>query len=158
MTAIGRRASAALEFAVAAPLMTILIGGVWDLGSAQFYRAGLANGVAAGAEYAYITQLAGTTPTQANITSAVRAASGIPNAATNVTVTYPGSSFGWYCLAGTGTAPTYSASSQGATCADNTAAGYYVTINASFPISGIMSGFLAGATYTMSEQVTVRIK
>ena len=156
---MGRRGVAALEFALAAPLLIVMAGGFSDLGRAQIARSALANGVAAGAEYAMIVMAAGTTPTQANITSVVQKSSGLPNAATTVVVTYPGSSFNWYCVTGsTGTASTYTASSSGGVCSDGTAAGYYLTINASCATNGIITGFVFATGMTMSEQVTARIK
>src|SRR5260221_5149425 len=57
------RANAAVEFAVAAPLLTILLGGASDFGVAQFYRTSLANAVSAGTQYAFMT---GTSVTATN--------------------------------------------------------------------------------------------
>src|ERR1700722_2689450 len=51
----GRHATAALEFALASPLLTIMLGGAADFGLASYYRASLANAVAAGCEYALLT-------------------------------------------------------------------------------------------------------
>lgn len=162
-----RRGVAALEFAVASPLLIMMLGGAADLGLAQYSRAMLANGVAAGAEYAYLIGSGaspanvGTTVTQANITSVVQNASGLPNATSSVTVTFssispgvPGP--GWYCLTGTG--PTVTPSSQGTTCTDGSAAGYYVSLKASYTVNGLMNGFMAALTQTVSEQATVKVQ
>lgn len=161
------RAVAALEFAVASPLLIMMLGGAADLGLAQYSRAMLANGVAAGAEYAYLIGSGvspanvGTTVTQANITSVVQNASGLPNATTSVTVTFssvsPGvPSPGWYCVTGSG--PTVAPSTQGGTCTDGSSAGYYVSFRASYTVNGLMNGFMSALTQTMSEQATVKVQ
>ena len=153
------RATAALEFALATPLLLIMIGGAADFGLAEYYRTLLANAVAAGAHYAYLT---GTGVTTANIQTVVQNAMFLPAGAnSNLTFSFTGASPGvqspgWYCVTGTG--PTATASSQGTTCSDGTSAGYYVWFTATYSNTGLLSGIMTAANRTMSEQVTVRLQ
>jgi Flp pilus assembly protein TadG len=154
----GDRAVAALELALSSPLLILTLGGVAYLGLAQYDRAMLANAVAAGAQYAVLT---GSNVTQANITSVIQDASGLPNAATSVTVSFasvsPGvPSPGWYCV--TGSAPTVTSSTSGGTCTDGSSAGYYMSFKASYTVNGFMNGFREALSLTMSEQATVRLQ
>jgi Flp pilus assembly protein TadG len=159
-----------MEFAVASPLLIIMLGGAADYGQAQFQRSALANAVAAGAEYAYKLGALQTTTnanvstvvTQPNITSVVQAVfSSVTAQQTAVTVTYlsisPGvPSTGWYCITGTG--PTVTGSSPGGVCSDGSTAGYYISFKASYSNNGIMNGFRSASSNTMSEQATVRVR
>jgi Flp pilus assembly protein TadG len=157
------RATAALEFAMASPLLIIMIAGAADLGLGQYDRAVIANAVAAGAEYAY--QNGATFASQncstclSKIQGVVQNVSGLPNASSTVTVTLSGSSVtgpGWYCV--TGTAPTVSGSNSGGTCSDGSAAGYYIPIQASYTNSGLFGGFMSNWPLTITEQATVRVQ
>jgi Flp pilus assembly protein TadG len=154
-----RRATAALEFALAAPLLVLMLGGAADFGLAQYYRTLLANAVAGGAQYAYFT---GTNVTTTNIQTIVQNAMFLPAGASgNLSVSFAGASPGvqtpgWYCVTGTG--PTATASAQSSTCSDGTSAGYYISFQATYTNTGLLSGVLAAANRTMSEQVTLRLK
>jgi Flp pilus assembly protein TadG len=163
----GRRGTAALEFAVASPMLMILLGGAADFGLAQYDRAMLANAVSAGAQYAFLigngvpAASVGTVVTQANITSVIQSVSALPNASTTVNVSYSPTSSGvpspgWYCI--TGSLPTVSNSTPGGTCSDGSAAGYYVSFVATYTTNGIMHGFMSAVSQTMSEQATVKVQ
>jgi len=136
-----------------------MVAGAADFGLAQYYRANLANAVAAGAQYAHFT---GTGVTTSNIQTVIQDAMYLPaGAATNLTVSFTGSSpgvttAGWYCITGTG--PTASASAQGRTCSDGSSAGYYIWFRATYVNNGLMSAILTNVNRTMSEQVTVRLQ
>jgi hypothetical protein len=153
------RATAALEFALATPLMVLMVGGAADYGLAQFYRTNLANAVAAGAEYAYLT---GTGVSTTNIQTVVQDTMYLPaGAANNLTVTFssvsPGvPSPGWYCITGSG--PAVAPSTRGSTCTDGSAAGYYISFRATYVNAGLLSGVRATGNHTISEQVTVRLQ
>jgi Flp pilus assembly protein TadG len=153
------RATAALEFVLGTPLLLIMIGGAADFGLAEYYRALLANGVAAGAQYAYLT---GTGVTTSNIQTVVQDAMYLPaGAGSNLTFSFAGSSPGvqspgWYCVTGSG--PTVAASSQGATCTDGTSAGYYIWFQATYVNTGLLNGVISAANRTISEQATVRLQ
>ena len=149
-------ATAALEFALATPLLVCMLGGAADLGLAQFYRANLANAVAAGSEYAFLTaQTGGTTAvTAANIKTVVTDTMFLPAggaASLTITVTGPNS----YCVTGTG--PTMSAATFGSTCSDGSTAGTYVIVSASYKVTGLMNGFMGALTQTMTESATARL-
>jgi Flp pilus assembly protein TadG len=150
----GSRATAALEFAMATPLLIVMLGGAADYGLAQFYRTNLANAVEAGCEYAYLTSQAGGTVTSANIQTVVTNTMFLPTggaSALSVTVTGPKG----YCVTGTG--PTMSAATAGSTCSDGSTAGTYVVISATYTTNGLMNGFMAAATNAMTESATVRL-
>jgi Flp pilus assembly protein TadG len=165
-----RRATAAMEFAVASPLLIIMLGGAADYGQAQFQRSALANAVAAGAEYAYKLGALPTTTNanvatvviSANITSVVQAVfSSVTAQQTAVTVSYasisPGvPSPGWYCITGTG--PTVTSVTGPGVCTDGSSAGYYISFKASYTNTGIMNGFRSASSNTMSEQATVKVR
>jgi len=124
-------------------------------------RSLLANAVAASASNAYLT---GPGVTTANITSSVQNISGPRNAAATVSVAFDQARTGnpapgWYCVTGSGvTLPTWTARTHGDSCSNGSAAGSYVTFNANYTNNGLMNGFLAPASMTMTEQVTVRVK
>jgi Flp pilus assembly protein TadG len=148
-----------LEFALASPLLLIMIAGAADLGLAQFYRTNLANAVAAGAQYAFLT---GTGVSTTNIQTVIQNAMFLPaGASSNLSFSFVGSSPGvqgpgWYCV--TGTAPTVTASSKGSTCSDGSSAGYYIWFKASYVNSGLLGGILPDLNRTVSEQATVRLQ
>ena len=143
------RAAAAVEFVLCTPLLILLLGGAHDFGLAQYSRATLANAVAAGAEYAYLT---GQAVTSANIQNVVIKTSFLTSANLTVTVTGPTS----YCVTGTG--PTKSAAAYGSVCSDGSTAGLYVVITATYTNNGIMSGFMSAASYALTESATVMLK
>ncbi len=152
--AAARRATAALEFAMATPLLVVMLGGAADYGLAQFYRTNLANAVEAGCEYAYLTSQAGGTVTTANIQTVVTNAMFLPaGGAANLSITVTGPK--GYCVTGTG--PTMSAATAGSTCSDGSTAGTYVVISATYTTNGLMNGFMAATTNAMTESATVRL-
>lgn len=143
------RATAALEFALATPLLVITLGGAADFGLAQFYRAALASAVAAGCEYAYLT---GTGVSATNI-KAVITDSMPAGASANLTLSVTGPS--GYCVMGT--PPTMSAATVPGTCTDGSAAGTYVLITAKYTNQGLMNGFMQLPSTSMTEAATVRL-
>jgi Flp pilus assembly protein TadG len=145
------RATAALEFALATPLLVVILGGAADYGLAQFYRTSLANAVAAGCEYAYLT---GTGVTAANIQTVVTNTMFLPaGGAANLTVTVTGPK--GYCVTGSG--PTMSAATVPSTCSDGSAAGTYVLVTATYTNTGLMHGFMGAASEAMTEAATARL-
>jgi Flp pilus assembly protein TadG len=154
-----RRGSAAVEFAVACPVLILMIGGAADYGLAQCQRSQLALAVAAGAEYAYYT---GAGVITSNITTVIQSTfSSVTSQQSAVSVAYssvtPGvPSPGWYCITGSG--PSVTSSSSGTVCTDGTSAGYYISMKATYTNTGIMNGFLGLANLPMTEQATVKIQ
>jgi len=146
-----RQATAALEFAMASPLLIVLLGGAADYGLAQYYKTNLANAVAAGAEYAYLT---GTTVTSTNIQTVITNTMFLPSGASaNLSITITGPK--GYCVTGSG--PTMSAATAGSTCSDGSTAGTYVIISATYTNTGIMRGFMSTLSQPMTESATVRL-
>jgi Flp pilus assembly protein TadG len=154
------RGSAALEFAMATPMLIILLGGTADFGLAEYYKANLANAVAAGAEYAYITYGATSAVNTTNITAVVTDVMYLPTGASaNLLVTYsPTNGPGWFCVTTSGATATLSASSQGTICSDSSPAGYYITITAVYTNTGIMGGFGVMLSQPMTESAVVRLQ
>jgi Flp pilus assembly protein TadG len=158
-----RRATAAVEFAVASPLFVLALGGSADYGLAQFYRANLSNAVAAGSEYAYFQ---GTTVSTSNITSVVTNVMNLPaGASSNLAVNYTSapatSGPGWYCLSVSAGVTTLTSSTSGGSCTSDgstTTAGYYVTISATYTNTGLMHGFMSTVSQPITETATVRLK
>jgi len=154
-----RRATAALEFALATPLLLVMVGGAADYGLAEFYRTSLANAVAAGSQYAHFI---GTGVSVINIQTVIQDAMYLPSGnASNLSVSFLGTSPGvqspgWYCVMGAG--PTATSSSQGSTCSDGSSAGYYLWFKATYINTGLITGILSTANRTMTEQVTVRLQ
>jgi hypothetical protein len=157
-----RRATAALEFAVATPLLIVMLGGAADYGLSQCERVMLANAVAAGAQYATFT---GAGVSTGGITSVIQKTSNLPNATTSVTVTFSGlspgvPSPGWYCISGPAPTVSGAACTNGtcSPCSDGSMPGYYISFRASYTNTGLMNGFMSAASQTMAEQATVRLQ
>lgn len=153
---MGRRGAAALEFALASPLMIVLLGGSADFGLAQYSRASLANAVAAGAEYAYLT---GANVALSNIQNVVTKVSGL----TSANLSFTGSAAPTpYCVKGSPPVMTL-ATAWNDPCnpsqpGDSATAGLYVVISATYTSTGIMGGFMASSTYKITETATVMLK
>ena len=149
-TLLAERATAALEFAMATPLLVLMLGGAADFGLAQFYKTNLANAVAAGAQYAYLT---GTSVTSANIQTVVTDAMYLPTGASaNLAFTITGPR--GYCVTGAG--PTMSAATAGSTCSDGSTAGTYVIISVTYTNTGIVAGMF-NWPLAITESATVRL-
>ena len=144
-----RRAAAALEFSLAAPLLIAMLAGASDLGMAEYSRASIAGAVAAGAEYAMLT---GSAVLATNVQTMVRSTASVDTANLTVTVTGPTG----YCLTGFPVTP--SAATVGTTCSDGTTAGSYIVIAATYTVNGLMGGFMDPTRLTVTESATVRVK
>lgn len=142
-----KRGSAALEFAIACPVMLGFFGGVVDYGLAIWDKSMLANAVAQGAYYAYVT---GTTVTGTSVQSLVQQGSGLSNVTAHVT--------GPACYCITGSPLALAAATCNSTCADTTTAGYYVAITASYTYQSILPLYSKLNNPTLTEQATVRLK
>ncbi len=140
-------AVAAVEFALVMPVFLMFIGGTLDFGLANYGRSALANAVAAGAQYAYLT---GTGVSASNIKTMVQTVSGLSNV--TATITGPAG----YCVTGTG--PTMTGAAAAINCADPSTFGTYVIISATYAYQPLMPAYshLAGATAT--ESATVQLK
>jgi Flp pilus assembly protein TadG len=148
-----RRAVAALEFALVAPVLLMFFGGAVDLGLAVWSQSCVASAVAQGAQYAVRTQLGGTNVTQAQIQAVVQAASTLSGvSATSTTVP------AYYCVSAATTPATLSSSSSGTTCADGTKAALYVHVVGSYTYTPVVPGFDKLANLTITESTWARLQ
>ena len=142
-----RRAVAALEFALVAPVLLMLFGGMADLGIAMWVRGTLTEAVSQGAYYAFLT---GPSVTASNIQSLVTKASGI----TGVTATV--SAPATYCAAGT--PATLTAAPSNSTCADGSTPGTYTTISANYTVPAVLPVLTSLGSVKLQEDATVRLQ
>ena len=151
------RAVAALEFALAAPVMLIFLGGVVDFGLAFYDKSRVAAGVAAGAEYALLnaaTVIANAASEQSTtIPNFVKNAAGLTSMQVPVTGLNPTAC---YCI--TGSPPAKTATTCGNTCSDGSKAGTYVFITASYTYHPILPIYSGLTNHTIWETATVQIK
>ena len=141
-----RRAVAALEFALTAPILLIVLGGTVDFGIANYTRTALANAVSVGAEYALLT---GSGVVGNNVKTLVQSSSFV----SGVTATVTGPAC--YCV--TGSAPTMSTATCNSACSDGSTAGSYIIISATYTYSGLLSSYSYPSGFTLTESATVRL-
>jgi len=146
-----RRASrsgvASVEFALATPLLLLLLAAIADLGFALVDMIQLTEGVCNAARYAELEQGAAATPTLQTI---VQNTSRLSTATTTVSSAS--------CFCASGTPATLTAKSCGTTCDNGAAAGTYQTITAQYAYSPLLPGYTLLANSTLSTSVTVQIK
>jgi len=153
MMRLGQRAVAAVEFAIAAPVLLILLGGAADFGIVNYSRAALANAVASGAQYAYLT---GTGVTASNVRTLVQTTSYLSGATATVT--------GPNCDCVTGATPTMTLMTAGVcaptppTCTDGSTAGTYIIVSATYSYTAILGGYAYPASFSMTEAATMRLQ
>jgi Flp pilus assembly protein TadG len=140
----GSRAVAAIEFAILAPLLILMLVSAVDLGFGIYRRMQVQNAAQAGASYA---MLHGYLPN--SISSAVTSATAL----SGITAS-PGPSE--YCgcpsTSGITSAPCSS------TCPDGAVAGTYVTVSAEATYNTILPYPIVPNSYTFNAQSTVRIQ
>lgn len=138
-----RRGNAAIEFALlATPLLLLLVGTV-DYGLGIYRQMEVQNAAQAGAEYALKHGFAAT-----NISSAVTAATPLAVSANPAPVQTCG------CPSGT----TIASATCASTCANGQAAGYYVTVDAQATYTTILPYPGIPNSYTLTASSVVRIK
>ncbi len=143
----GRRAIAAVEFALVVPVVLVMIAGGADLGFLIRARSAVSSAVAQGAYYAVVT---GTSVTASQVATMVEQASAI----SGVTATVAGPTS--YCTSGTPLA--LSAVPNSGTCADGTKPGSYVTISATGTAFSIGASVIGFAGSRVHEAATVRLQ
>ena len=139
--------TAALEFALATPLLVTLLVPVADLGLAYSEQIRVQQAAQAGAQYAIFHPWNSASAT--TISKAVRAASTL----STITAS-PAPSQTCGCPGGSGIA----ASSCGSICSDGQSAGYYVTVNAQAPYNSAMPYSVLGSSVILTARSTVRIR
>lgn len=151
-----KRATAAVEFAIVAPVLALCLSAAGDYGLAMWSRSCLTNAVAQGAYYAFRT---GTSVSPSNIVTLVQSANPLGSgtgSAVTATVTNPA-----LCYCPGGSPITLGpAVNCGSTCpSDGTAAGNYITITGYYRLIGISPmPQLSIAGDQISDTVTVRLK
>jgi Flp pilus assembly protein TadG len=155
-----QRGVAAVEFALIAPVLLLLLGGVTDFGLVMFGKSQLANGVAQGIQYAL---LQGPSVSAAAVSTMVVNGSSRSGLAATVTVTITGPAC--YCVSGTPAAlvsssPPLSASytCTGTCPSPEMAPGVFLTIAASFVYQPLTPFYRQLANATVHETVTARLK
>jgi Flp pilus assembly protein TadG len=143
-----QRGVAAVELAIAIPILTVCVLCAGDLGRFALQRTWVSYAASAGAEYAVANGF-----NASKITAAATAAAPVSGISVSPT---PSEFYG--CATATGV----TASTQGATCPSNTStggtAGQYVSVTATMPFSAMFSA--AGISYpsTMTATAVVRIQ
>ena len=146
-----RRGTAALEFALALPLLLAMMGGLADIGLLWRARGRLVVAVDAGAQYAV---LAGTNATATNVRAAILAAPTLTPAPT-VSVTAPACG----CVSTTGGVTTLITQTCGTTCSGGgTASGSYMKLSATYTWQSILGLQSKITSKTFTEQATVRLQ
>ena len=144
-----RQATAALEFAMLAPIVTSFMAAGADFGLAMWSRSCLTNAVAQGGYYAFLHS---TTATSTSIQSVVQNATPLSNVSATVS-----SPTACYCPSGT-PAVLGTAVSCTSTCSDSTSPGTYVKITATYTLQSYMANIsLLGGTQ-ITDQTVVRLK
>ena len=153
------RGAAAVEFALVAPLLLLLLGGVTDCGLLIAAKSQLANGLAQGVQYALLTgpSVSGTT-----VQGIVR--TGAANAGVRPTVSVTVTGPACYCTSGspaalsgasTALSGTYTCTS---TCPTGASQQAFMIISASFTYTALMPFYSHLASPVVSEAVTVKLQ
>ena len=138
------RGNAAIEFALAAPMLVGLLVPVADLGMAMAQQLQVQQAAQAGAQYALLHGY-----NSGAISSAVTAATNLPGV---TAAPAPTQSYG--CPTGT----TIAAARSGSTCADGETAGSYVFVNAQSAYNTALPYSVLGAGVTLTAQAAVRVQ
>jgi Flp pilus assembly protein TadG len=140
-----QRATAAVEFALVAPVLLLLLGGLLEFGWAVWSDSALCNAVSQASYHAFLT---GSGVSPSSIATMTEQASALRG------VTATASPAACYCASGTPATPTPAASCT-TTCADGTTPGTYTTIVAQYTVPAFMPLF---ASPTITETAIVRLK
>jgi len=136
--------SAALEFALATPLLVALLVPVADLGLAFAQQIQVQQAAQAGAQYALLHGW-----NSSAISNAVTAATNLPGISAAPAPTES-------CGCPTGT--TISAATCASTCANGETAGTYVFVNAQSAYTPVLPYSVLGSGVTLTAQATVRVQ
>lgn len=138
------RGNAAIEFALATPILTGLLVPVADLGMAFSQQLQVQQAAQAGAQYALLHGYSSTA-----ISNAVTAGTTLPGVSA---APAPTQSYG--CPTGT----TITTAASGSTCANGETAGTYVFVNAQAAYTPALPYSVLGSGVTLTAQATVRIQ
>jgi Flp pilus assembly protein TadG len=160
-----RRGIAAVEFALVAPALLLMLGGVADFGLMLLGKGQLANGVAQGVQYALMQgpSVVGAGSATTTVQSVVKSAAARSGVTGTVTVNVTGPAC--YCVSGQPAAlqtPSWALSGTstctGTCTAPATGPGAFLTITASYAYQPLMPLYSELANTTVSETVTVRLQ
>jgi Flp pilus assembly protein TadG len=138
------RGVAAVEFALAAPLLAAILTVVVDFGFGFYEKMQVEDAAQAGAQYALLYGWNST-----NVQNAVTGATSL----SGITAT-PAPSQSCGCPSGTAV----TATTCGSTCSNGLTAGTYVTVNAQATYTPLISYAVMGSSVTLSAQSVVRIQ
>lgn len=155
---LDQRGVAALEFALTAPVLLLVMGGAIDFGLATLGSGRLASGVNHGVATA-IAQ--GTAVTAASIVTAVQNGARLAGLIDTVTVTVSGPAC--YCLSGSplslpATSTAMTATGCAGTCPSGSAGPYvFMKINASFTYQALMPSYSGLNQRAVTQSAVVRL-
>lgn len=141
------RGVAVVEFAIIAPVLLLLLGGLVDFSLAFWNKRVLADSVAQGAQYA---SLVGSGVAVGAVQTIVRRKLSLP--ASGVSVTGPGC----YCVAGAPATATTQPCAN--TCPDGAPPGLYVVIAARYTYTPILPFYSGLADPALTETAMVRLR
>jgi Flp pilus assembly protein TadG len=150
---------AAVEFAIIAPVLLLLLGGIADFGLVMIGRSQLANGVAQGVQYAL---LIGPSVSSSAVNTVVQ--TGAARAGVTATVSVHVTGPACYCVSGTPAALGTTSTAMSAnytctnTCANSTTPGAFMIINASYTYVSLMPLYSLLFNPTVSQSMTVRLQ
>lgn len=140
---------ALVEFALLIPIFALLCIATIDFGLAFYSKLRLSEGVAQGAQYAFMT---GATIQASQVQTVVQTTSGLSGVAVNVTY----NSNACYCLSGSPAAEVTQVC--GTPCTNGAQPGKYISIAATYAYSPIFAGYNLIADPTIAENATVRLQ
>lgn len=144
----GRRGSATVEFALAAPVLVFMLGFMVDFGLLLRARIAISTGLMNAVQYAITT---GPTVTADNLRTVLRQAT--PLNGLTAAVSGPG------CYCASAYPVTLSAATCGTTCAsDGTTAGTYVILSGSYAYTPMMPGVSSVMATTVTLSATARLQ
>ncbi len=138
--------AAAVEFALLAPVLVSLIGGLTDYGLSLRCEGLLAGAVASGAQYAFVV---GSSITATAVKQMVQGSSTL----TGISATVTGPAL--YCVSGSPAALVTAIAGQ--TCSDGTAPGTYVIISATYVYTQLLPQLSTYMNPTLTQTATVRL-
>ena len=141
-----RRGVAALEFALIAPVLMVIFGGVTDLGLSMAAQSQLNQGVANGAQYAFKV---GATVTATQVQTMVQSAAGL----SGVTAVVTGPAL--HCVGGS--PATLTAGTSGVACSDGTQPGTYISITATYTYQQLLPLLSTFLNTNLQQSATVRL-
>lgn len=150
---------AALEFAITAPALLVVLGGLADFGLALGHSTQVEQAAVAGATYAFAAQqeagVSGTISASA-IQAAVQASVALSPAPT-VTVTGPQPGCTQTNSATSPPGTTLTSGTYGQSCANGNPVGTYVVITVQYTYQPLLPSYSMLATTTLSATATVRL-